>query len=71
MDVLSDLESREMLYRQLARHVGLPMGARAVMLQRAETLATAGYSIDRDPLSPAWSFRFQGDTEGCKGAAYR
>lgn len=47
------------------------MGARAVMLQRAETLATAGYSIDRDPLSPAWSFRFQGDTEGCKGAAYR
>lgn len=71
MDTISDLESRELLYRQLARHVGVPMGARAVMLQRAEALASAGYSIDRDPLSPAWSFRFHGDTEGCKGAAYR
>lgn len=71
MDTISDLESRELLYRQLARHVGVPMGARAVMLQRAETLASAGYSIDRDPLSPAWSFRFHDDIEGCKGAAYR
>lgn len=71
MDTLSDLEARELLYRHLARHVGLPTGARALMLQRAEALACAGYSVDRDPLSPAWSFRFHGDVEGCKGAAYR
>lgn len=69
--MISDLEAREMLYRQLARHVGVPTGARAVMLQRAETLASAGHSVDRDPLSPAWSFRFHEDIEGCKGAAYR
>lgn len=69
--MLSDLEAREMLYRQLARHAGVPSGARAMMMQRAEALAVAGYSVDRDPLSPAWSFRFHGDVEGCKGAAYR
>lgn len=71
MDTVSDLEMRELLYRQLARQPGVPVGARAVMLQRAEALAVAGHSVDHDPLSPAWSFRFHGDVEGCKGAAYR
>jgi hypothetical protein len=71
MDTVSDLEMRELLYRQLSRQPGVPVGARALMLQRAEALAVAGHSVDRDPLSPAWSFRFHGDVEGCKGAAYR
>lgn len=71
MDTISDLEARELLYRQIARQPGVPTGARATMMQRAEALALAGHSIDHDQLSPAWSFRLHDDVEGCKGAAVR
>lgn len=74
MQPSSDLEMREALYRSLARQPGLPAGVRALMVERAACLSgsetpTAARGVKGN--SPAWSFLFRPDTEGCKGAARR
>lgn len=67
----ADLDAREALYRHIARQPGLPAGARAQLIERAERLSLGGYRAEPQTRSPAWSFLFRGDGEGCKGAASR
>lgn len=71
MDQSLDLQALEALYRQIGRHAGLPFGARAEMIQRAERAAMRVHRAEQTSRSPAWSFLFRGDGEGCKGAASR
>lgn len=65
MGGMTEIESREALYRQLARQPGLPAGLRPELIRRAEECV--GQSFISMP-----SFSMPPDNiEGCKGAIGR
>lgn len=55
------LIDQEALYRQLARHSGLPIGLRPVLIKKAEKIARS----EMEPVEPVFARR---DAQGCKGA---